>query len=208
VRPLVIAHRGASWDLPGNTLPAIERAIDVGADFVEIDVHPLDDRLVVVHGVPERTRPYPTLDQVVELTSGRIGLMVELKRPYRYRHHDVVRRALDVLDDEAILVCFEKGALLEAQRLRPRVRRLQHVGFGVSISVAARYAWGVGFGNRRATSRGIARAQALGLATTVFTVNSAARMRQLAGYGVTGIFTDRPDLMRRTLARPPTDPRG
>jgi glycerophosphoryl diester phosphodiesterase len=206
--PLVIAHRGASWDIPENTLPAIERAIEVGADFVEIDVHPLDDRLVVVHGAPRRSRDYPTLEQVVEVTSGRIGLMVELKRPYRYRRHDVVGRALGVLDDEAILVCFEPGALLEAQRLRPGVRRLQHVGFGVTITSAARYAWGVGFGNGRATSRGIAKARALGLATTVFTVNSPARMRQLAGYGVTGIFTDRPDLMRQTLDRPPAGRRG
>jgi glycerophosphoryl diester phosphodiesterase len=199
VTPLVIAHRGASWDLPENTLPAIQRAIDVGADFVEIDVHPAGGGLVVVHGRPRPGRDYPTLEQVVALTSGRIGLMVELKWPYRYRRHDVVRRALDVLDDEAVLVCFEPGALLEAQRLRPSVRRLQHVGFGVSIASAAGYAWGVGFGDRRATSRGIARATAFGLATTVFTVNDPARMRQLAGFGVTGIFTDRPELALRTL---------
>jgi glycerophosphoryl diester phosphodiesterase len=163
---------------------------------------------VVVHGPPKRGRDYPTLEQVVRATSGRIGLMVELKRPYRYRRENVVARALDLLDDDAILVCFERGALLEAQRLRPGVRRLQHVGFGVSITSAARYAWGVGFGDRRATSRGIQKARALGLATTVFTVNSPARMRQLAGYGVTGIFTDRPDLMRRTLDRPPAGRRG
>jgi len=199
MRPLVIAHRGASWDLPENTLPAVERAIEIGADFVEIDVHPAHDRLVVTHGRPRARRDYPTLEQVVELTAGRIGLMVELKRPYSYRRHDVVRRALDVLDDQAILVCFEPGALMEARRLRPEVRRLQHVGFGVSIAAAAGYAWGVGFGNRRVTPRGIARAQAYGLATTVFTVNDPARMRRLAGYGVTGIFTDRPELALRTF---------
>ena len=36
---LVIAHRGASAYLPENTLPAFERAIEQGADFVEFDVH-------------------------------------------------------------------------------------------------------------------------------------------------------------------------
>jgi glycerophosphoryl diester phosphodiesterase len=199
MRPLVIAHRGASWDLPENTLPAIERAIEVGADFVEIDVHPAQDRLVVTHGRPRAGRDYPSLEEVVELTSGRIGLMVELKRPYEYRRHDVVRRALSAVDDEAVLVCFEPGALIEARRLRPEVRRLQHVGFGVSIAAAAGYAWGVGFGNRRVTPRGIARAQAFGLATTVFTVNDPARMRRLASYGVTGIFTDRPELALQVL---------
>ena len=50
--PLVIAHRGASWNLPENTLPAFERAIEVGADFVELDVHAAGGRLVVVHDRP------------------------------------------------------------------------------------------------------------------------------------------------------------
>jgi glycerophosphoryl diester phosphodiesterase len=35
----------------------------------------------------------------------------------------------------------------------------------------------------------------------VFTVNDPARMLELATLGVTGIFTDRPALARRTLAR-------
>ena len=62
--PLVIAHRGASWDVPENTLPAIERAIEVGADFVEIDVHPLHDvdkatvRQLARHfGLPSASKP-------------------------------------------------------------------------------------------------------------------------------------------------------
>jgi glycerophosphoryl diester phosphodiesterase len=190
----VIAHRGASWDEPENTLPAFERAIEVGADFVEIDVHPLGKRLVVVHDPPRSGDAYPTLEEALEVMHGRIGVMVELKRPYRYRAHDIVRRTLDLLDDDDVLVCFEPAALREAHGLRPKLRLLQHVGFGVPIAEAARYAWGAGFGDRRATRRGIARARALGLATTVFTVNEPDRMRELAGYGVTGVFTDRPDL--------------
>ena len=47
---LVIAHRGASSELPENTLPAFERAIELGADFVELDVHAdAAGRLVVTH---------------------------------------------------------------------------------------------------------------------------------------------------------------
>ena len=47
---LVIAHRGASSELPENTLPAFERAIELGADYVELDVHAdADGRLVVTH---------------------------------------------------------------------------------------------------------------------------------------------------------------
>ena len=59
-----------------------------------------------------------------------------------------------------------------------------------------------GFMNERVAPRGLARAQAAGFATTVYTVNEAARMLELASLGVSGIFTDRPDLARRTLAPP------
>ena len=201
MRPLVIAHRGASWDEPENTLPAFRRAIEVGADYAELDVRATrDGRLVVAHDLPRPSQEYATLEEVIELTLGRIGVMVELKQSYRYRRHDVVRRTLALLDDEAVIISFEPWALRAVRRLRPRLRTIQHVGFGVSIR-RAEDAWAVGFANERVTPRSVARAQALGLETTVYTVNEPARMLELAALGITGIFTDRPDLARRTLAR-------
>jgi glycerophosphoryl diester phosphodiesterase len=191
---LVIAHRGASWDLPENTLPAFERAIEVGADYVELDVHAATDgALVVCHDRPQGGEPL--LEEAVELLRGRIGIMCELKAPWRYRRHDVVRRAVDLLPDDAIVISFDPRAL----RAVGRRRVLQHVGFGTSIRSAALFAWGVGFHDPRVTRRGLAKARALGLATTVYTVNEPARMRELALLGVDGIFSDRPDLLRATL---------
>jgi glycerophosphoryl diester phosphodiesterase len=194
---LIIAHRGACWDEPENTLPAFERAIEVGADFVELDVHVAPDgSLAVCHDVPRGGEP--RLEEVIEVCRGRIGIMCELKRPWRYRSHDVVRRVVSLLPEDGVVVSFEPRALRE---VRGR-RTLQHVGFGVSIRRAAGYAWGVGFHNRRVTARGIARARALGLVTTVYTVNDAARMLDLAALGADGLFTDRPELALATLAAP------
>lgn len=200
MRPLVIAHRGASRDLPENTLPAFARAIEVGADFVELDVHPRrDGELVVTHDPPRTRHYYPTLAEVLDVCRGRIGVMVELKWPYRYRRFDVVRRTLALLDEEAVVVCFEPGAISTVRSLRPELRTVQHAALVPLRLAAARGCWAVGFEDRRATPRAIARAQHHGLATTVYTVNDATRMRELAQLGVTGIFTDRPDLARRTL---------
>lgn len=191
---LVIAHRGASWDLPENTLPAFERAIELGADYVELDVHAAHDgTLAVCHDRPRGGEP--RLEEVVAALDGRIGVMCELKSPWRYRRHDVVARAVKLLPQDAIVVSFDPRAL---QEVRSR-RVLQHVGFGASIRAAARYAWGVGFLDSRLTRRGLAKARALGLATTVYTVNDPARMRELAALGVDGIFSDRPDLLRAVL---------
>ena len=112
----VIAHRGASGEEKENTLPAFERAIELGADYVEFDVQAASDGgLVVFHDLrldrltdargPLRTRPLaalselgiPTLAEVLELTSGRIGVMAELKSPWLYRRHDIVARTVALL---------------------------------------------------------------------------------------------------------------
>lgn len=45
----LIAHRGASRDHLENTLPAFQRALDLGADGVELDVHCTADGTVLVH---------------------------------------------------------------------------------------------------------------------------------------------------------------
>lgn len=191
---LVIAHRGASWDLPENTLPAFERAVEVGADFVEFDLHAAHDgALVVCHDPPRGGEP--RLEEVLDLLVGRIGIMCELKAPWRYRRHDVVRRTVRLLPEEAVVLSFDPRAL---KTVRGR-RVLQHVGYGASIRAAAGSAWGVGFHDPRVTRRGLAKAHALGLVTTVYTVNEPARMRELAALGVDGIFSDRPDLLRATL---------
>jgi glycerophosphoryl diester phosphodiesterase len=194
---LVIAHRGASAELPENTLPAFERAIELGADFVELDVH---NDLSVTHDAPRRGVSYPTLEEVLDLCRGRIGVMVELKRP----RGDTVERVLALLDDGAVLVCFQRRPLEAARALRPGIPTVQHVGFGVSIRrAAAGGAWAAGFQNERVTRRGLLTAQRLGLETTVYTVNDEARMLELAELGVSGVFTDCPDRALAALGRRP-----
>jgi len=46
----IIAHRGASFDAPENTLASVRLAWDQGADAVEVDVHlSRDNRVIVIH---------------------------------------------------------------------------------------------------------------------------------------------------------------
>ena len=192
---LVIAHRGASFDLPENTLPAFERAIEVGADYVEFDVW---NDLSVTHPAPRRGAGYPSLADVIDLCRGRIGLMVELKRP----RGDTVTRALRLLHDDDVLLSFQRRALVEARSLRPGLRTMQHVGEGVSIRQAAG-AWAVGFKDTRVTKRGLDEARRFGFETAVYTVNDESRMLKLRELGVAGVFTDRPERALRVLERRP-----
>lgn len=51
-RPELIAHRGASRERPENTLAAFQRAAELGADGVELDVHLHPDGVLRVHHDP------------------------------------------------------------------------------------------------------------------------------------------------------------
>ena len=218
---LVIAHRGASAEEKENTLPAFERAIELGADYIEFDIQASSDgALVVFHDLlldrltplrgPLRARSLselreheiPTLEEVLELAAGRIGVMVEIKSPWLYRGHDIVARTVGLLNGDAVVLSFSRRAIVETRRLRPDLRTMQHVGLGVPIRRAAG-TWAAGFDDDRLTPRGLAKAQRHGLLTAVYTVNEPARMLELQELGVAGIFTDCPDLARKALARRP-----
>jgi glycerophosphoryl diester phosphodiesterase len=187
----VIAHRGASVELPENTLAAFERAIEIAADYVEFDVH---NDLSVTHDSPRRGLAYPSLVEVLDLCHGRIGVMVELKRP----RGDTVERTLRLLRDDDVVVSFHRHAIEEVQARRPGLRTVQHVGFGVSVRRAAG-GWAVGFQDERLTRRGLSRARALGLETMVYTVNDERRLLELRELGVGGVFTDDPRRALRVL---------
>ena len=47
--PEIIAHRGASYLAPENTLTAFRKAMEIGADGVEMDVQQTGDKKLVIH---------------------------------------------------------------------------------------------------------------------------------------------------------------
>ena len=50
------AHRGAAAERPENTLPSFRRALELGADALEMDLHATSDGVVVVSHDPDGAR--------------------------------------------------------------------------------------------------------------------------------------------------------
>ncbi len=60
----IISHRGASFDAPENTLPAVKLAWEKNADAVEVDVHlTKDGKIVAIHDY--NTKRTAELDKLV-----------------------------------------------------------------------------------------------------------------------------------------------
>ncbi len=101
---LVIAHRGAIREAPENTLKSFQKAIAIGSDYIEFDVHlSKDGKIVVIHderlkrttGINGKVRDFtanqlaemnagegehiPTLEEVIQLCKGKIKLQIEIK---------------------------------------------------------------------------------------------------------------------------------
>ena len=102
--PLIIGHRGARGHVAENTLPSMQKALDLGVDGVEIDIFKCaSGELVVFHDTTldalTDTQGYieqfslnslrkvnvlggyqiPTLKEVLDLIDGKIFLNIELK---------------------------------------------------------------------------------------------------------------------------------
>ena len=119
--------------------------------------------------------------------------MVELKTPYRYRRHRMIERTLALLDEDAVVVCFEAGAIARVRALRPELRTVQHVSFVPIRLAAARGCWAVGFQDRRAEpARDPGRSARWAWRPPSTPSTGRARMLELASLGVTGVFTDVP----------------
>ncbi len=122
----VVAHRGAHKGIPENTLAAYAKAIELGADFVEIDVRVTrDGHLVSFHDsafpsnlfsepgnkiaemtlseikavdIGSRVDPrwsherLPTLEEILSLCKGKVGIYLDLKSAPVKAVLDVVQR--------------------------------------------------------------------------------------------------------------------
>src|ERR1700716_3392227 len=65
-RVWVVGHRGAMGHCPENTLASFERGLELGADWIELDVHlSRDGALIVIH------------DETVDRTTNGRGLVCE-----------------------------------------------------------------------------------------------------------------------------------
>ena len=226
---LCIGHRGASGHEPENTLRSIRRALELGADGVEIDVQLVAGELLVMHDAKlDRTtnghgylvrkplsvlraldagkgEQIPTLREVFETVRRRAFINIELKGrrtagPVCALIGEYVRREGWSYDD-FLVSSFQRREL--------RAITDPKIPIGLLITRPTRV-YGVSARRVRAgavhpavrfvTARFVADAHRRGLRVFPYTANGPSEIARLRRLGVDGVFTDYPE---RVTGAPP-----
>jgi glycerophosphoryl diester phosphodiesterase len=250
--PLVVAHRGASAYAPENTLAAVDKADEMGFEWVENDVQRTKDgRLVVVHDAtltrttnveelyPERA-PWnvadftateiarldagswfgsdyagarvPTLEQYMRrVTRNHQKLVLEIKNPQLYP--GIEQQTLKVLGNEGwlgpeqlerlVIQSFGADTVRRVHELRPAVKTgLLGTPDIADLPEYATFSDQINSSYTTVSESYVATLHALQgphgrpLEILTWTVNDAVNARRVAGYGVNGIITNKPDVVR------------
>ena len=220
---LIIAHRGASGYEPENTLRSVKKALGLGADMVEVDVHvSRDGYMVGIHDARlERTtngkgyvkdmtlkelkkldaglgEQIPTLEEVIQLVKGKAQLVVEMKVP---RTEERVLQEIEEngLENEALITSFYHPVIRRVKELNPNVQ--------AGVIIASRPVKPVQLAidaNANALfpkytfvdQQMVLVAHKNNLAVYPWTMDTLSEINPLIEMGVDGIVTNKPDILK------------
>jgi glycerophosphoryl diester phosphodiesterase len=224
--PLIIAHRGASSEKPENTLAAFRRALALGVDGIELDVHVTRDGIPVVFHDDDLRRltgtrgrigrkswaelkrlrvagiePIPRLADVLGLTRKRALVQVEIKAGVPVAPViDAVKRARAARS--VILASFDAGIVFEAAQLAPTIPRMLITEARKTPAALLRQLTTCGAAGMSVNWRRIRSAAWVryfhdhGHTVWCWTVNDATAARRLTEWGVDALLGDDPALLR------------
>lgn len=223
MKPLVISHAACAGHAPENTLAGILKAIELGADAIEIDVQASADGVpVLMHDFTvDRTttgtgavssltmaqlremstggEPVPTLAEVLELTVGKVLLIIEIKQPGIEAQIAAVVEAANARRDVMAWSFFPPalagmreadsgipGALLIGAELVPEWPKMRHITLKTGLQ-------GVSVFCDAITPEIAEDCRRSGLALFSWTADSASQIQSLIDLDVAGICSNFPD---------------
>lgn len=218
----IYAHRGASAELPENTMAAFRRAVALGVDALELDIHATKDGVLVVSHDPDGRRMAHVDERLADLTYEQalrwdvgdgerlprfedvvtefsLPLNVDLKRDVADATVALLRRL--GAEERVCLASFQVSTLRRVRALGyrgPTALSRAEVLAALSLPAALRKgpfrcrAERAQLPLSLARPWVVARMKALGLAVDFWTVDDPALARRLVAIGADGIMTNDP----------------
>lgn len=218
---LRIGHRGAAGHEPENTLLSLNKAVELGCDMTEIDVHVCaSGEVVVIHDdIVDRTTDgtglvselslddlksldagkgerIPTLDAVLSSLKGRVSLNIEFKGQGTPEPVFGIVEGSGWAPDELVFTSFDWKMLEEYRELDPEARMgpLAHVNIFHAARFASKIdAYCVNPLHHLCSRSFVGKAHKRGLKVYPWTVNELDEIEKMKNTGVDGIISDYPD---------------
>lgn len=204
----VIGHRGCGTLFPENTLAAVQGAIDMNLDGIEIDVHIADNHhLIVTHdNLVGDISQFPKLEEVFELiatSKSDILVFVELKSSYLKNVNTLVSRVVNTIEkynmtQKSYILSFDERPLRVICKLHPNVNTCQLIeSTTFSTFIPNTTMWGFEYGY--VTMEDVGAAHNSKKQIMIWTPNTAAQLQDAINMNVDFIVTDRPDICLKLL---------
>ena len=220
----IIGHRGAAGHAPENTLLSFKKAIELGCQAVEFDVHlSKDGEPVVIHDakvdrvtgmsgkvrkmtVTELKRLYcpldqclPTLQEVIDLCRGRVKMFIELKAKGT---PEAVARVIteNNIEHEVVILSFKIRLLKRIKKINPRLK-VNYLFFRKPLRlwrmVRKNRIDFIGTRLKAATARLVRQAHRFRCRVYIYDVNDVLAGMKLKEWKVDAICTDYPILFTK-----------
>ena len=221
----IIAHRGASAVKPENTISSIEKAIAQNADIVEIDVRVTKDgefvlfhdrklkRMTGIYGkikdsafnllnelnVDNTTQKIVKLDYILAKYSKKINLLIDLKVPYVEKDLLKLLKKYDL--NNVYLQSFWHDPIKNIKKECPELKTgvifySKHLIMPFAKSFNANF---LTLWHKSLNREYVKKVHRNGLEIYVFTVNNVMDALKYKKWGIDGIITNKPGLIRRAF---------
>lgn len=216
---LKVGHRGAKAYEIENTLESYKKAIELGANAIELDVRKSNDgKLIVIHddnlkrvfgkdiSVNDTTLielkqltgdKIPTLEQALQFIDKKVErILVELKEVgYENKVLEIIKK--ENLNERVIIVSFHEPALLNVREVDGKIETgliyAKHNNpINAALKLKAQYLVPL---YKLTHTKNIEDAHKNNLKVIVWTINTKHEAKQYRDKGADGIASDKPDIL-------------
>jgi len=115
----IYGHRGYSAKYPENTILSIQKALDAGADGIEVDIRPNSKGVLVLSHDRHIKKSAPPLETILKKFSNQLIINIEVKTPAVGEKIFTLLKKLKIKPDQVIISSFFHSWIIKMKKKFP-----------------------------------------------------------------------------------------